>query len=113
MKVAEQSRDSRRRSHEGWPTVKQLFFDVSSRRADFEKKPLKCHRRSSEVLRPSADCQTLFCILTFQQKWQTVEKSRRTVTIRDIMVIKTMNFPFSTSQGERIHQAAQTIVRLT
>ena len=59
-KVAEQSRDSGRRSRDRRPTVKQRFLDVSSNLWSFEKSRWTVTRQWSEVTRPSADCQTTF-----------------------------------------------------
>ena len=42
-KVAERSRDSRRRSRDRRPTDKLFYFDVSTKMAKFKKKPLNCH----------------------------------------------------------------------
>ena len=59
-KVAERSRDNRRRSGDSRLTVKQFYFDVPAKMGKFWKSRWTVTRQSSEVTRPSADCQTTF-----------------------------------------------------
>ena len=59
IKVAERSRDSGRRSRDRRTTV-QLFSTFQAIRKNFEKSRWTVTRQSSEVTRPSADCQTNF-----------------------------------------------------
>ena len=73
------SRDSGRRSRDRCMTVKQRFFDVPSNSENFCKKSLKVTRQSSEVTRPSADCQTTF-FRRFKQFEFFLKKSHWTVT---------------------------------
>ena len=61
-KVAERSRDSGRRSRDLWPTVtvNTVFLTFQAIRKNFEKSHWTITRQWSEVMRPSADCQTTF-----------------------------------------------------
>ena len=77
-KVAERSRNSRRRSRDRRLTVKQPYFDVTAKMAKFLKKSLNGHATvdggHAIVNRLSNNF-----FSTFQPKWQTFEKSRWTV----------------------------------
>ena len=78
-KVAERSRNSRRRSRDRQPTVKQLFLDVSTKMADFWKKSLN---GQATVIGGHTTVGWLSnnIISTLQQKWQNFQKSHWAVT---------------------------------
>ena len=72
-KVAERSRDNRRRSRDPWLTVEQLYFDVS---AKMEKILKKVAKRSRDSCRRSPDRRPTVkqLVSTFQAIRQNSEK---------------------------------------
>ena len=77
-KVAERPRDSRQRSSDRRPTVKQLCFDVSTKMAKFEKKSLNGSSQSSDGHATVVWLSNNF-ISTFKLNWRNFDKSYSTV----------------------------------
>ena len=61
QKVAKRSRDSRLRSRDRWLTVEQFISTCQQIWRHFDKSRRTVTRQSSEVTRPSVDCQTTCC----------------------------------------------------
>ena len=107
-KVTRQSSEVTRRQ----PTFKQLFLTFQAEGQNFEKSRWtvtdSCRRPCDRRLIR----QTIYFDVSAKlaKFWKSLNGH---ATVRDIMVIKMMNFPFSTFQNERIHKAVRTIIWMT